>query len=66
MTTATMTKPSSAPLKIDAHTAVLLPRDSNQAQGIGQFAVDYMSGKVGKPATAVLERTLMFHTDAVL
>jgi 2-methylcitrate dehydratase len=45
---------------------MLLPRDSNQALGIGQFAVDFMSGKVGTPSPAVLERTLMFHTDAVL
>lgn len=47
-------------------TAVTLPRNSNQALGIGQFACDFMSGKIGKPAQAVLDRTLMFHTDAVL
>ena len=50
----------------DSKTATILPRDSNQALGIGQFAVDFMSGKIGKPAQAVLDRTVMFHTDAVL
>ena len=44
----------------------VLPRDSNQALGIGRFAIDFMSGKVGSPDPAVLERTTMFHTDAVL
>lgn len=48
---------------------VLLPADSNQALGLGQFAVEFMSdqpGLKGEPAPAVLERTNMFHTDAVL
>ncbi|MBV6459116.1 MAG: hypothetical protein HONBIEJF_02257 [Fimbriimonadaceae bacterium] len=46
---------------------VILPRDSNQALGIGQFALDFMSGSLGPgPSAAVLERTRLFHTDAVL
>lgn len=49
-----------------AATFVTLPRDSNQALGIGRFAVDFMSGKLGEPSPAVLNRTLLFHTDAVL
>ena len=44
----------------------VLPRDTNQALGIGRFAIDFMSGKIGNPDAAVLERTTMFHTDAVL
>jgi 2-methylcitrate dehydratase len=55
----------SVPPKVDPATATLLARDSNQALGIGQFAVDFIKGK-GKPAQAVLDRTLMFHTDSVL
>lgn len=51
---------------VDERTARLLQRASNQALGIGQFAVDFMSGKVGRPSQAVLERTVLFHTDAVL
>src|SRR5579884_1164636 len=48
-------------------TQVSLGRDTNQALGIGQFAVDFLSGALGPgPSQAVLERTRLFHTDAVL
>lgn len=48
-------------------TAVTLPPDSNQAFGIGQYALDFLAGKLGPgPSKAVLERTRLFHTDAVL
>lgn len=47
-------------------TTVTLARNSNQALGIGQFAVDFMAGRIGKPADSVLERTELFHTDAVI
>jgi len=50
-------------------TTITLPADSNQALGIGQFAVDFMTGTPGKfdgPGKAVLERTELFHTDACL
>jgi 2-methylcitrate dehydratase len=48
-------------------TTIVLPRNSNQALGIGQFAIDFMSGKLGSgPGEKVLERTAMFHTDSVL
>lgn len=47
--------------------SVTLSRDSNQALGIGQFAIDFMSGSLGPgPSAAVIERVRMFHTDAVL
>ena len=49
---------------VDAATHTVLPADSNQALGIGQFACDFMSGKIGEPAPAVLERTNLFHVDA--
>jgi 2-methylcitrate dehydratase len=45
---------------------VLLPADRNQALGIGQFAVDFMSGKLGEPSEAVYRRTELFHTDSVV
>lgn len=48
---------------------IVLPADTNQALGIAQFAIDFMSntpGKRGEPDAAVIERTNMFHTDAVL
>jgi 2-methylcitrate dehydratase len=48
-------------------TSVVLPRNSNQALGLGQFAIDFLCGKLGSgPSAKVLERTAMFHTDAVL
>jgi 2-methylcitrate dehydratase len=47
-------------------TAVTFPRNSNQALGIGRFAADFMSGKLGEPGEAVRERTRMFFTDSVL
>ncbi|MFM9956531.1 MAG: MmgE/PrpD family protein [Phycisphaerales bacterium] len=51
----------------DSKTAVNLPRNTNQALGIGQFAVDFMSGTLGPgPSASVLKRTELFHTDAVL
>ena len=48
---------------------VTLPADSNQALGIAQFAIDFMSdepGKRGEPAASVIEKTNLFHTDACL
>ena len=54
-------------LAANTATCVNLPRNSNQALGIGQFAIDFMSGKLGPgPSKSVLHRTEMFHTDAVL
>jgi 2-methylcitrate dehydratase len=48
-------------------STVVLGRNTNQALGIGQFAVDFLSGKLGPgPSVAVLDRTRMFHTDALL
>jgi 2-methylcitrate dehydratase len=47
-------------------TAVDLPRDTNQALGIGRFAADFMAGRLGEPAPAVLERTLQFFTDSMV
>lgn len=41
-----------------------LPRDSNQALGLGRYALDFLQS--GAPGAPVLERTQLFHTDAVL
>ena len=43
---------------------VSLPRDSNQALGLGRYALDFMAGP--GPDATVLARTRLFHTDAVL
>lgn len=45
-------------------SSTTLARNSNQALGIGQYAIDFM--REGAPSEAVLERTKLFHTDAVL
>lgn len=48
-------------------TSVSLTPSSNQALGIGQFAIDFLAGRLGPgPSEAVLERTRLFHTDAFL
>ena len=47
-------------------TTTELLKNTNQAIGIGAFAVDFMSCKIGNPAQDVLDRTALFFTDAVL
>ncbi len=48
-------------------TNITLSRDSNQALGIGQFAIDYLSGKWRPgPSQKVLDRVRLLHSDAVL
>ena len=49
-----------------SETFVHLPADSNQALGIGQFAIDFLEGALGDgPSDAVKHRTELFHTDSV-
>jgi len=50
----------------NTQTTVSLSKNTNQAIGIGQFAVDFMSGTIGEPSNIVLGRTALFFTDAVL
>ena len=61
---------SSSPTpKVNTDTHVHLPADTNQALGLAQYALDFMSttpGKRGEPSPAVLEKTNLFHTDAVI
>ena len=46
---------------------VTLSRDSNQALGIGHFAVDFIARNLGDgPSKSVLDRAKLFHTDSVL
>ena len=50
-------------------THVKLEANTNQALGIAQYAIDFLSDdpiKRGEPDASVLERTNMFFTDAVL
>merc|ERR1711871_555493 len=43
---------------------VTLARDTNQALGLGEYAIDFMQN--AEPSEAVLTRTKLFHTDAVV
>jgi len=43
---------------------VTLHKNTNQALGLGHYALDFM--KNGNPSKKVYERTKLFHTDAVL
>ncbi|MDA0803315.1 MAG: MmgE/PrpD family protein [Planctomycetota bacterium] len=45
-------------------SSTTLARNTNQALGIGQFAIHFM--RSGTPSAAVMERTKLFHADAVL
>jgi len=44
---------------------VRLPRDSNQARGLGQYAIDFLAGRLGQPTPAVLAKVEQFHVDTV-
>ncbi|MSR45329.1 MAG: hypothetical protein EXS15_08285 [Phycisphaerales bacterium] len=45
-------------------SATTLPRNTNQALGIGHYAIDFIQG--GEPSESVRLRTTLFHTDSVL
>ncbi|MFG0284211.1 MAG: MmgE/PrpD family protein [Phycisphaerales bacterium JB039] len=50
-------------------THVTLPADTNQARGIAEYAIAFLSddpGRRGEPDQSVLERTELFHADACL
>ena len=52
-----------------AQTQITLEANTNQALGIAQYAIDFLSddpSKRGEPDASVLERTNMFFTDAVV
>jgi 2-methylcitrate dehydratase len=42
-----------------------LARDSNQARGLADYALRFLAGELGEPASAVLAMTERFHLDAV-
>lgn len=48
-------------------TTERLGPDTNQALGIGEFAISFLKGELGEgPGPMALERVRMFHTDSVL
>ncbi len=48
-----------------SNSYVMLSRTEDQARGIGQYACDFLAGKLGQPSEAVLAIVEQFHTDAV-
>src|SRR5947207_2251 len=44
---------------------IRLSRHENQARGIGQYAIDFLAGRLGRPDEAVLQRVEQFHLDSV-
>ena len=44
---------------------VTLPRDTNQARGIGQYALDMLQGRHPGPSDAVLRRSSSFISIAL-
>lgn len=44
---------------------ITLPANQNQARGIGQYALDFMAGRLGRPDDAVFERVEQFHLDSI-
>eukprot|EP00397_Hematodinium_sp_SG-2012_P025943 GEMP01027143.1.p1 GENE.GEMP01027143.1~~GEMP01027143.1.p1 ORF type:complete len:552 (+),score=157.20 GEMP01027143.1:102-1757(+) len=48
-------------------SSITLPKDSNQALGLGQYAIDFLGNKYGDNIDdSVWERVEMFHTDSVM
>ena len=44
---------------------LVLPRSENQARGIGQYAIDFLSGAFPPPDEAILRRVELFHLDSI-
>jgi 2-methylcitrate dehydratase len=44
---------------------LLLSRSSNQARGIGHYALDFLAGRLGMPSDPVFQRLEQFHLDSV-
>jgi len=44
---------------------VLLPRDTNQALGLGKYSIDFLTGTRGEPDAVVWQRTELFHLDSI-
>ena len=44
---------------------IRLARDTNQARGIGQYAIDFLRGDLAAPSGTVLKRVELFHLDSI-
>ncbi|REJ70559.1 MAG: hypothetical protein DWQ31_00490 [Planctomycetota bacterium] len=59
---ATSTRPRPSPMN---QPHLTLPRHSNQARGIGQYALDFLTGKFGDVGDVVWRRLEAFHLDSL-
>ena len=48
-----------------SNDSVILRRTDNQARGIGQYAIDFLSGKLGEPSARVFQKVEQFHLDSI-
>lgn len=48
-----------------AENDVFLPRTENQARGLGQYAIDFLAGRLGPPDAEALDRVERFHLDSI-
>ena len=48
-----------------ANTYLTLLSTDNQARGIGQYAIDFLAGRLGMPSEAVVARVEQFHLDSI-
>jgi 2-methylcitrate dehydratase len=44
---------------------IVLPRNSNQARGLGRYALQFLAGRWPAPEASVFERLELFHLDSV-
>lgn len=49
-----------------AFSTVTLPKNSNQARGLGEYAIEFMKMDHKKIDDEVFERVQLFHTDSVI
>ncbi len=48
-----------------SNECIVLPRNENQARGIGQYAIDFLAEKWAGPAESVFEKVEQFHLDSI-
>ena len=44
---------------------VTLSRRENQARAIGQYAIDFLAGRLGEPSDVVYAKVEQFHLDSI-
>lgn len=53
--------------QVRSASTLTLPKDSNQALGLGEYARDFINGKYGDDVDDVVyDKVQMFHTDSVM